>query len=32
MSGEKNSHEQEQAAGEAQQPSQEKSEATLLNE
>jgi molecular chaperone GrpE len=32
MSAEKNSHEQEQAAGEAQQPSQEKSEATLLNE
>ena len=32
MSGEKNSHEREQAAGEAQQPSQEKSEATLLNE
>ena len=32
MSGEKNSHEQEQAAGETQQPSQEKSEATLLNE
>ena len=32
MSTEKNSHEQEQAAGEAQQPSQEKSEATLLNE
>jgi molecular chaperone GrpE len=32
MSAEKNSHEQEQAAGETQQPSQEKSEATLLNE
>jgi len=32
MSGEKNSHEQEKAAGETQQPSQEKSETTLLNE
>ena len=32
MSAEKNSHEQERAAGETQQPSQEKSEATLLNE
>ena len=32
MSGEKNNHKEEQAAGEAQQPSQEKSETTLLNE
>jgi molecular chaperone GrpE len=32
MSTEKNSHEKEQATGETQQPSQEKSEATLLNE
>ena len=32
MSTEKNSHEKEQATGETQQPSQEKTEATLLNE